>query len=168
MVGAVGIEIASLLHKDLHGNDLVPLPRFQLLLNVVRDGGSPCYALARRTPCMVDLPSKIEKVLSKSGRRDNLFMWGQMYVDKEGKNVGGWLVDSWSENPPPFWKPQMHYYHRGEKKFYSVNLSIGFNAADMSVHQEDTKIDPARAKFIVEQIDKWEADWWKAGVTWDW
>jgi len=36
LVGAVGIEIASLLHKDLHGNDLVPLPRFQLLLNVVK------------------------------------------------------------------------------------------------------------------------------------
>ena len=36
MAGAVGIEIASLLHKDLHGNDLVPLPQIQLLLNVVR------------------------------------------------------------------------------------------------------------------------------------
>jgi hypothetical protein len=36
LVGAVGIEIASLLHKDLHGNDLVPLPHFQLLLNVVK------------------------------------------------------------------------------------------------------------------------------------
>ena len=32
---AVGIEIVSLLHKDLHGNDLVPLLQFQLLLNVV-------------------------------------------------------------------------------------------------------------------------------------
>lgn len=34
LVGAVGIETASLLHKDLHGNDLVPLPQFQLLSNV--------------------------------------------------------------------------------------------------------------------------------------
>jgi len=33
---AVGIEIASLLHKDLHRNDLVPLPHFEILLNVVK------------------------------------------------------------------------------------------------------------------------------------
>jgi len=45
LVGAVGIEIASLLHKDLHGNDLVPLPQFQLLLNVVKR-----KALALLTP----------------------------------------------------------------------------------------------------------------------
>jgi hypothetical protein len=36
MVGAVGMEITSLLHEDLHGNDLVPLPHFQLLLDVVK------------------------------------------------------------------------------------------------------------------------------------
>jgi hypothetical protein len=33
---AVGIEITSLLHKDLHGNDLVPLPHFPLLLDAVK------------------------------------------------------------------------------------------------------------------------------------
>jgi hypothetical protein len=38
MVGrAVGIEFASLLHKHLYGNDLVPLLLFQLLLIVVRE-----------------------------------------------------------------------------------------------------------------------------------
>ena len=36
LVGAVGIEIASLLHKDLHGNELAPPPIFQLLSNVVK------------------------------------------------------------------------------------------------------------------------------------
>ena len=40
-VGAVGIEIASLLRKDLHGNDLVPLPQFQLLSNVVKSSSLP-------------------------------------------------------------------------------------------------------------------------------
>jgi len=48
MIGrAVGIEIASLLHKVLHGNDLAPSPQLQLLLNVVRlnfpDFCSPGY-----------------------------------------------------------------------------------------------------------------------------
>jgi hypothetical protein len=44
LVGAVGIEIA-LLHKDLHSNDLVPLPQFQLLLNVVKqtENARHCY-----------------------------------------------------------------------------------------------------------------------------
>jgi hypothetical protein len=33
--GARLIENASLVHKDLHGNDLVPTPYFQSFLNVV-------------------------------------------------------------------------------------------------------------------------------------
>jgi hypothetical protein len=48
MVGAVGIEIASLLHKDLHGNDLVPLSLFQLLLNVVKLNGERKTLLRNR------------------------------------------------------------------------------------------------------------------------
>src|SRR6516162_2224364 len=42
LVGAVGIETPSLLHKDLHGNDLVSSPRFKLLLNVVKPNQIMC------------------------------------------------------------------------------------------------------------------------------
>jgi hypothetical protein len=43
LVGAVGIEIASLLYKDLHGNDLAPPPFFNcwqtlLILRVPKEG----------------------------------------------------------------------------------------------------------------------------------
>jgi hypothetical protein len=99
-----------------------------------------------------------ERILSHAASRDNLSMWGKIAVDETGRNVGGWLVGSWSVGTAPNWIPTMHYYSREDGKFYFVRPNIALAKMDLNVDQEDTYLDPERAKFIMENIDTWERE----------
>ena len=99
-----------------------------------------------------------ERILSRTASRDNFNMWGKIAVDETGRNVGGWLVGSWSVGAAPYWIPTMHYYSREDGKFYFVRPNIALAKMDLIVDQEDTDLDPERAKFIMENIDTWERE----------
>lgn len=86
-------------------------------------------------------------------------MWGQLYVSKTGRVVGGWLVDSWSEHGAPYWHPKMHWFDKKENRLYNVQLDIDFGHGTMNIYGEDAEIDPERAKFIRETVAQWENDW---------
>jgi hypothetical protein len=99
-----------------------------------------------------------EQILSHAASRDNFNMWGKIAVDETGRNVGGRLVGSWSVGAAPYWIPTMHYYSREDGKFYFVRPKIALAKMDLNVDQEDTGLDPERAKFITENIDTWERE----------
>jgi hypothetical protein len=102
--------------------------------------------------------AKNEQILSHAASRDNFNMWGKIAVNGTGRNVGGWLVGSWSVGPAPYWIPRMHYYSREDGKFYFVRLNMAPAKMNLNVEQEDTDLDPERAKFIMENIDTWERE----------
>ena len=58
------------------------------------------------------MPDQLEKAYSRLRHRENLRMWGQLYLGGTGQTVGGWLVDSWSENGAPYWGCKMHWFDR--------------------------------------------------------
>jgi hypothetical protein len=101
---------------------------------------------------------KNEQILSHAASRDNFNMWGKIAVDKTGSKVGGWLVGSWSVGAAPNWIPTMHYYSREDCKFYFVRPNIALAKMDLNVDQEDTDLDPERAKFIMQNIEIWERE----------
>jgi hypothetical protein len=101
---------------------------------------------------------KNERILNYATSRDNFNMWGKIAVDETGWNVGGWLVGSRSVGAAPYWIPTMHYYSREDGKFYFVRPNIALAKMDLIVDQEDTDLDPERAKFILENIDTWERE----------
>lgn len=84
-------------------------------------------------------------------------MWGKLYVSKTGKTVGGWLLDSWAENGAPYWRPELHWFDKGENKLHKVYL--GFENGSMKVAGVDTEIEPERDRFIRETIEQWETEW---------
>ncbi len=86
-------------------------------------------------------------------------MWGKLFASKTGRTVGGWLVDSWSENGAPCWHPQMHWFDKKEDKIYLVQLSVDWGRSAMKIYGEDTSLEPDRAKFILETVSKWEEEW---------
>jgi hypothetical protein len=100
---------------------------------------------------------KFEMVSDRVGYEDNLRMWGKLYVNRTGLTVGGWLLNSWSELGAPYWTPKMHWFERGEEKFYSVYLDFGHGS--INLHGEDTKVEPERAKFMRKMMEKWELEW---------
>ncbi len=99
---------------------------------------------------------KFEMVRSFVGYEDNLRMWGQLWLNRTGSTVGGWLVNSWSERGAPYWTPRMHWFDKSDGKMYNVILQIG---RSMDLHGEDTNIEPERAKFIRKMLEKWELEW---------
>jgi hypothetical protein len=40
----------------------------------------------------------IEPIAHFNHMKDNLRIWGKLYIDKLNRTPGGWLVDSWSEH----------------------------------------------------------------------
>lgn len=97
-----------------------------------------------------------ERILSHAASRDNLNMWAKIAVNETGRKVGGWLVGSWSVGAAPNWIPTMHYYSHEDGRFYFVRPNIALAKMELNVDQEDTDLDPERAKFIMENIDTWE------------
>jgi hypothetical protein len=105
------------------------------------------------------MPDQIEKIYARLIHQGNLVVWGQLYVSNTGRTVGGWLVNSWSENGAPYWHPKMHWFDKKENKLNHVYLNVDFVQSAMNVIGEDTDIDPERAKFIRATVDKWEGEW---------
>jgi hypothetical protein len=109
---------------------------------------------------VTDQPDQVERVESRLTHKDNnLRMWGQLYVSKTGRTVGGWLVDSWSENGAPYWQPRMHWFDKKENKLKRVQLDMGFGHSAMNVYGNDADIEPEREKFIRETVAQWETEW---------
>jgi hypothetical protein len=108
------------------------------------------------------MQDQIERVDSRLTRRDNLRMWGQLYVSKTGRTVGGWLVDSWSEDGAPYWRPKMHWFDKKENKIFQVQFDVNFRQGSMHIQAEDKDIDPARDKFIRTTVEQWEREWLEA------
>jgi hypothetical protein len=103
---------------------------------------------------------QLQQIRSYAGHEGNLAMWGKLYISQTGRTVGGWLVDSWSQNGAPYWQPKVHWFDRGENKLYHVYLNIGLGPrGSMDLHGEDKEIDPKRAAFIRKMVDKWESEW---------
>lgn len=99
-----------------------------------------------------------EQLLSREASRGDLRMWGKIAVDTIGKSVGDWLVGSWSADGVPRWVPRMHYYLRGERRFFRVRPNIALAKMELIVDEEDKDLDPQRAKFIMENIETWERE----------
>jgi hypothetical protein len=97
-----------------------------------------------------------EQLLSREASRGDLRMWGKIAVDAIG--AGDWLVGSWSADGVPRWVPRMHYYSRDERKLYLVRPNVVPPNMELIVDQEDKALDPARANFIIENIETWERE----------
>lgn len=102
------------------------------------------------------MPDQIEKIHNRLTREGNLLMWGHLYVSKTSRTVGGWLVDSWSENGAPYWTPKMHWFDKKENKLFHVQPNL---LSSTTMRGEDTDIEPERAKFIRATVNKWEQEW---------
>jgi hypothetical protein len=85
--------------------------------------------------------------------RGDLRMWGKIAAEAIG--AGDWLVGSWSADGVPHWVPRMHYYSRDERKLYLVRPNVVPPNMELIVDQEDKALDPARANFIIENIETW-------------
>ena len=105
------------------------------------------------------MPNQIERILSRLTHKDNLRMWGQLYVSRTGRTVSGWLVDSWSENGAPYWHPKMHWFDKKEDKLCHVELNVDLGRSAMNIHGEDADINQERAKFIRATLEQWEQEW---------
>jgi hypothetical protein len=99
---------------------------------------------------------KFEMVRSFAGYEDNLRIWGQLYINKTGHTLGGWLLNSWSEHGAPYWTPKFHWFDKSDGKLYVVHLEFG---RAINLLGEDANIEPERAKFIRKMVEKWELEW---------
>jgi hypothetical protein len=99
---------------------------------------------------------KSEQLVSREVSRGDLRMWGKATVDAIG--AGDWLVGSWSADGLPRWIPRMHYYSRDERRLYLVRPNVVPPNMELIVDQEDKALDPARANFIIENIETWERE----------
>ncbi len=52
----------------------------------------------------------------------------------------------------------MHYCRREDGNFYFVRPNIALAKMALNVDQEDTGLDPERAKFNLGNIDTWERE----------
>jgi hypothetical protein len=103
------------------------------------------------------MSAQVEQVYSRMMHKENLRMWGKLYVSRWGQAAGGWLVDSWAENGAPYWRPRMHWLSRKENKLQKVYLN--FDTGAMQLAGDDSEIEPERAKFIRETVEQWETEW---------
>jgi hypothetical protein len=103
------------------------------------------------------MSAQVEQVYSRMAHKENLRMWGKLYVSKWGQTAGGWLTDSWAENGAPYWRPRMLWLDRKENKLQRVYLN--FDTGAMQLAGEDSEIEPERAKFIRETVEQWEKEW---------
>jgi hypothetical protein len=105
------------------------------------------------------VPERMEQVYNRSILKENLQMWGKLYISKPEQTVLGWLVDSWSENGAPYWRPKMHWFDKKENKLHNVKLRMDFGPGLMSLTGEDAEIEPERANFIRATVEQWETEW---------
>ena len=105
------------------------------------------------------MPDQIEKVYSRLRSKENLRIWGQLYISRTGQTVVGWLVDSWAENGAPYWHSKMHWFDKVENKLHCAYLNMGFRPGSINLAGEDTEIETERAKFIRETVEQWETEW---------
>jgi hypothetical protein len=112
---------------------------------------------------MLDGARGIEKIYSRVGYKEGgLRIWGHMYVDTSGRTPGGWLINSWSELASPYWQCQFHWFDSKTKKLHNAQLNLGlYGESNISTSDEEADIEPARAKFIREHVDRWELEWLK-------
>jgi hypothetical protein len=103
----------------------------------------------------------MEKVYSRVVQKENLNMWGELYISRPGQAVVGWLVNSCSVNGAPYWQGKIHWYDKGENKLHSTYLNLDFRPTLVRLTGEDTEIEPERAKFIRETVKQWETEWLK-------
>jgi hypothetical protein len=101
----------------------------------------------------------IQLVVHRTGSKDNLQIWGKLYVDRSGQTSGGWHLDSWSVNGAPYWLPKMHWLSKQDNKLYVAKQDSGKFGPGLTVIGEDGDIEPDRAKFIRENVAKWEQEW---------
>jgi len=104
---------------------------------------------------------RFQPIRSFVGSEDNLRITGQLYVSAT-RAIQGWLLDSWSELGAPFWQARMHWFARGENKFYRPYFD--FDRRTLTLVGEDKDIEPERANFLRKMADKWEQEWWKDGT----
>ena len=104
------------------------------------------------------MSDQLEMVRSFVGYEDNNRMWGKIYVSRTGRTVGGWLLDSWSEHGAPYWRPKLHWFDKGDGKFYHAYLDLDRQAIHLR-SGDDKEVEPERAKFIKKMLDKWELEW---------
>lgn len=105
------------------------------------------------------MPSKTEIVVRKSKTEKNLRMWGHLYIDVLDRKIVGWIVNSWSENGEPYWYPKLHWLDRQDDKLRFAKLEVDFAIGSTHVLGEDSKIEPARDKFIRLTVAEWEQEW---------
>ena len=101
------------------------------------------------------MSAQIEQVYSRMMHKENLRMWGKLYVPQWGQPGGGWLIDSWAEGAP-YWRPTMSWLDRNENKLQRAYLNFDTGAIQ---RVEDRDVEPERAKFIRETVEQWEKDW---------
>jgi hypothetical protein len=117
---------------------------------------------------MTDQPDQLELYRSRIDSKDNLRITGKLFVSKTGRTIGGWWITSWAENGAPYWQVRMHWFDKPENKLKNMKLFIGgFAGNRMDVGDEDTNIEPDRAKFIREAVKKWETEWMTEGCPKD-
>lgn len=107
------------------------------------------------------MSDQIEKVYNRLARKENLCMWGHLYLSKTGQTGGGWLVDSWSEHGAPYWQPKMNWLEKRENKLYRAYLNTGYGGGSIQLVGEDTEIESDRVKFIRDMVEQWELEWLK-------
>ena len=97
------------------------------------------------------MSAQIEQVYSRVASKENLRMWGKLYVRKWDQTVLGWLVDSWAENGAPYWRPRMHWLDRKDNKLQRAYLNFDIGAIQCA---DDSEVEPERVKFIRETIEQ--------------
>jgi hypothetical protein len=99
-----------------------------------------------------------EQMVSRKTSQGDFSMWGKKAVVTSGNGASDWLVGTWSVDGVPRWVPRMHYYNRDDRKIYLVRPDIAAQKMELIVDQEDKDLDPQRAEFIIENIEKWERE----------
>lgn len=161
-----GADINATVERELNANE----DRIATLLRDIRDSRSKdeIDSLSKALTTLVDygrylktfaMPTRIEQVYSRVASKENLRMWGKLYLPKGELTGGGWLIDSWAEGGAPYWRPKMSWLDRKENKLQRAYLNFETGAIQ---YGQDKEIEPERAKFIRETIEQWEKDWLQA------
>lgn len=107
------------------------------------------------------MSDQIQKIYDRLLHKENICMWGHLYVSKTGQTGGGWLINSWSEHGAPYWQAEMHWLEKTDNKLYHVYLNMAWGGGAIQILGEDKDIDPERAKFIRQTVEQWETEWFQ-------
>lgn len=161
-----GADIKATVQRELNANE----DRIATLLRDMRDSRSKddIDSLSRALTTLVDygrylqtfaqVPAQIEQVYSRVAFKENLRMWGKLYLPRVGQAGGGWLIDSWTEGGAPYWRPKMTWLDRIGHRLQRAYLNFDTGAIQ---YGEDSEMEPERAQFIRETVQQWEKEWLK-------